>query len=124
MAICNAANEVAVADFLEGNIRFTDIPAAIESALEQVPVVEPTDLAVVELADNDARAAAQRWSFIEVSKSSPGWGRGGLGRGMSIPSASWQRPHWFIILRRKSSLSVRLIVWDVWQSMQPACSGA
>jgi 1-deoxy-D-xylulose-5-phosphate reductoisomerase len=61
MAICNAANEVAVADFLAGNIRFTDIPAVIESALEQVSVVEPTALAVVEQADSDARAAARRW---------------------------------------------------------------
>jgi 1-deoxy-D-xylulose-5-phosphate reductoisomerase len=61
MAICNAANEVAVADFLDGKIRFTDIPAAIESALEQVSVVEPTDLAVVEQADYDARAASRRW---------------------------------------------------------------
>lgn len=61
MAICNAANEVAVAAFLEGNIRFTDIPSAIECALEQVSVVEPTDLAVVEEADNNARVAAQRW---------------------------------------------------------------
>ena len=61
MAICNAANEVAVAAFLEGSLRFTDIPAAIESALEQVAAVEPTDLAVVEQADNDARVAAHQW---------------------------------------------------------------
>jgi 1-deoxy-D-xylulose-5-phosphate reductoisomerase len=61
MAICNAANEVAVAAFLDGIIRFTDIPAAIESAMERVAVAEPTDLAVVEQADNEARMAAQRW---------------------------------------------------------------
>jgi 1-deoxy-D-xylulose-5-phosphate reductoisomerase len=61
MAICNAANEVAVAAFLDGDIRFTDIPAAIESALERVAAVEPTDLAVVEQADYDARTASRRW---------------------------------------------------------------
>lgn len=61
MAICNAANEVAVAAFLEGAIRFTDIPVLIEHTLERVPLVEPTGLAVVEQADNDARCAARHW---------------------------------------------------------------
>jgi 1-deoxy-D-xylulose-5-phosphate reductoisomerase len=58
MAICNAANEVAVAAFLEENIRFTDIPIVIERTLEQVPAAEPVDLAVVEQADRQARHVA------------------------------------------------------------------
>ena len=58
MAICNAANEVAVASFLAQRIRFTDIPAVIEATLERVTAVEPTDLAVVETADEEARAVA------------------------------------------------------------------
>lgn len=58
MAVCNAANEVAVAAFLGGRIRFTDIPVLIEGVLEQLPAVEPTTLAVVETADNEARALA------------------------------------------------------------------
>lgn len=59
MASCNAANEVAVAAFLDENIRFTDIPRVVEQTLEQVAVVEPQSLSVVEQADLDARHAAQ-----------------------------------------------------------------
>ena len=59
MAICNAANEVAVEAFLDERIRFTDIPRVIESAMERVTSVEPTDLDVVETADREAREAAR-----------------------------------------------------------------
>ena len=58
MAVCNAANEVAVAAFLAGAIRFTDIPLIIERTLERTAVVEPTDLGVVEAADAEARETA------------------------------------------------------------------
>lgn len=58
MAVCNAANEVAVDAFLTGRVRFTDIPVLIERVLEQVPIVEPVSLAVVESADAQARAQA------------------------------------------------------------------
>jgi 1-deoxy-D-xylulose-5-phosphate reductoisomerase len=58
MAICNAANEVAVEAFLAERVRFTDIPVLIEGVLESMPVVEPTSLAVVEAADNEARVQA------------------------------------------------------------------
>ena len=58
MAICNAANEVAVAAFLDGQIRFTAIPWVIEQTLGQMPILEPISLAVVESADRDARQVA------------------------------------------------------------------
>ena len=58
MAVCNAANEVAVAAFLDGQLRFTDIPVIIEGTLERISVVEPTALSVVETADAQAREAA------------------------------------------------------------------
>jgi 1-deoxy-D-xylulose-5-phosphate reductoisomerase len=58
MAICNAANEVAVEAFLAERVRFTDIPVLIEGVLERMPVVEPTSLAVVESADSEARELA------------------------------------------------------------------
>jgi len=58
MAICNAANEIAVAAFLDRQIRFTAIPEVIERTLEQVAQVEPTSLAVVESADSQARQVA------------------------------------------------------------------
>ena len=58
MAQCNAANEVAVAAFLDRRIPFTAIPRVIEQALERQTVVEPESLAVVEAADRDARRIA------------------------------------------------------------------
>jgi len=58
MAVCNAANEVAVAAFLEGTIRFTEIPRLIERVLERTRFVEPDSLAVVETADTEARELA------------------------------------------------------------------
>jgi 1-deoxy-D-xylulose-5-phosphate reductoisomerase len=61
MAVCNAANEVAVAAFLDGTIRFTDIPAVIEDTLGRVAVVEPTSLSVVESSDTEARRVAGEW---------------------------------------------------------------
>ena len=59
MAVCNSANEEAVAAFLDRQIRFTDIPRIIESTLERVTTVEPVDLGVVEQADREARATAR-----------------------------------------------------------------
>ena len=70
MAVCNAANEVAVAAFLHGSIRFTAIPAIIEGTLERMPVVEPTSLAVVESADAEARqiAAEQLAGLVQCGR--------------------------------------------------------
>mgnify|MGYP006422335955 CR=1 FL=1 len=59
MASCNAANEVAVAGFLDGRLGFMDIPWLIETTLEQVPVIEPSSLAIVEGADSLARSTAR-----------------------------------------------------------------
>ncbi len=42
--ILNAANEVAVAAFLEGSIRFIDIPRVIEQALEEISVLDHPSL--------------------------------------------------------------------------------
>jgi 1-deoxy-D-xylulose-5-phosphate reductoisomerase len=58
MAVCNAANEVAVAGFLDEKIRFTDIPAVIEHTLERADIVEPVAVSVVEAADAGARDIA------------------------------------------------------------------
>jgi len=70
MAVCNAANEVAVEAFLGGDIRFTDIPRVIEQTLCDVPIVEPTALSVVESADTDARVVA-REALAGLNKPSP-----------------------------------------------------
>jgi 1-deoxy-D-xylulose-5-phosphate reductoisomerase len=58
MAVCNAANEVAVAAFLDQKLGFTAIPRVIERTLERVSVLEPDSLAVVESADIEARQVA------------------------------------------------------------------
>jgi 1-deoxy-D-xylulose-5-phosphate reductoisomerase len=70
MVVCNAANEVAVAAFLHKQIRFTDIPAVIENALEHVANVEPTNLSVVESADAQAREVAT--GFLAHFQCKPG----------------------------------------------------
>ena len=74
MAVCNAANEVAVAAFLQGAIRFTDIPRVIEHTLERVSVVEPVSLDVVESADAEARQLAGEYlaaASVEDTFASP-----------------------------------------------------
>jgi 1-deoxy-D-xylulose-5-phosphate reductoisomerase len=57
-AILNAANEVAVNEFLEKRIRFTDIDRVIESVLENVTQHEATTLEIILEDDKLAREAA------------------------------------------------------------------
>ncbi|MDA8961940.1 1-deoxy-D-xylulose-5-phosphate reductoisomerase [Congregibacter sp.] len=61
MAVCNAANEIAVAAFLEGQIGFVDIAAVIEASLAGLPLIEPRSLAEVEEVDRQARAFADQY---------------------------------------------------------------
>jgi 1-deoxy-D-xylulose-5-phosphate reductoisomerase len=63
-ATLNAANEVAVAAFLEGSIRFTDIADILESALENHPGDEPASLDDVLAID----AAARRRAVAQVTR--------------------------------------------------------
>jgi len=60
-AMLNAANEVAVAAFLERRIRFPQIASIIEDVLALEPVVAVNDLAAVFEADTKARALAEKW---------------------------------------------------------------
>ena len=57
-AILNAANEIAVAEFLAGNVRYTDIPRIVELTLTNTSVVEVASLEGVLTADRDARQFA------------------------------------------------------------------
>jgi 1-deoxy-D-xylulose-5-phosphate reductoisomerase len=57
-AVLNAANEVAVAAFLDGAIRFPDIAAVVEQALERVPAEPAASREQVREADARARRAA------------------------------------------------------------------
>jgi 1-deoxy-D-xylulose-5-phosphate reductoisomerase len=57
-ATFNAADEVAVAAFLQGRIGFTGITRVIDETLELVEVVEPGDLETVVAVDREARSVA------------------------------------------------------------------
>jgi 1-deoxy-D-xylulose-5-phosphate reductoisomerase len=59
--LMNAANEVAVAAFLERRIAFLDIPRLIADVLDKLPVVEVNELDDVLQADEQARRAAEHW---------------------------------------------------------------
>jgi 1-deoxy-D-xylulose-5-phosphate reductoisomerase len=54
----NAADEVAVAAFLEGRLRFTGIAEVIAAALERMPRARPSNMADVLAADREARRLA------------------------------------------------------------------
>ena len=61
-AILNAANEVAVAFFLEGRLGFWDIQALVRETLNAVPSEPMLDLPQVLEADRRARAFAETWA--------------------------------------------------------------
>lgn len=56
--IMNGANEIAVAAFLAGEIRFTDIPVLIEKTLEKSRHIEKPSIDEIFRTDTEARAAA------------------------------------------------------------------
>lgn len=58
-AVYNAANEVAVAAFLEGRMPFLAIPRIVEQCLDSIPNFEPTDLSTVLAADTETRRLAR-----------------------------------------------------------------
>jgi len=60
-AMLNAANEVAVAAFLERRIRFTDIASIIDAVLTQESAIQVHCLDDVLAADAKARALAEHW---------------------------------------------------------------
>jgi 1-deoxy-D-xylulose-5-phosphate reductoisomerase len=59
-AIFNAANEIAVAAFISGKIRFTGIAELVGQTLAACPSGEPNSLADVLAADAEARVIASR----------------------------------------------------------------
>ena len=60
-ATLNAANEVAVAAFLEGRIRYPEIASIIEEVLNREPVVAVDELDAVFSADARARELTGQW---------------------------------------------------------------
>jgi 1-deoxy-D-xylulose-5-phosphate reductoisomerase len=58
-AVFNAANEVAVAAFLEHGLPFMGIPEVISRTMQMPVAGEPSSLDAVLAVENDARRAAQ-----------------------------------------------------------------
>ncbi|MMZ50245.1 1-deoxy-D-xylulose 5-phosphate reductoisomerase [compost metagenome] len=56
----NAANEIAVARFLRGEISFLHIEAIIEQVLEQHVNMADPDLSAIETCDRETRSIAAR----------------------------------------------------------------
>ena len=69
-AVLNAANEVAVANFLAGAMGFTEIPRMIEAVLERSPAGAVATLHDVLEADREARHCAERWLSERTAKKS------------------------------------------------------
>ena len=59
--ILNAANEIAVQAFLEGRIRFTDMPAIALKTMEATPWSDTPDLATLIETNAEARRIAERY---------------------------------------------------------------
>jgi 1-deoxy-D-xylulose-5-phosphate reductoisomerase len=60
-AMLNAANEVAVAAFLDRRIRYPEIASMIDEVLNLEPVIALEDLAAVFEVDSKARVLAEQW---------------------------------------------------------------
>ena len=58
-AVMNAANEVAVAAFLENKLSFTGIPALVRRVMDALPGLPGDSLEAVEAADHEARRCAE-----------------------------------------------------------------
>jgi 1-deoxy-D-xylulose-5-phosphate reductoisomerase len=69
--ILNAANEVAVAAFLDGQIRFTDIPGVISDTLAQITCRQPLSIAMIQTVDQQARAIAGDLTAVRSSRFLP-----------------------------------------------------
>lgn len=67
--IVNAANEIAVASFLQGNIGFLDIPRLIETCLEKITHIDTPTLDDIVQTDKKTRALAE--SLVKQGLSVP-----------------------------------------------------
>jgi 1-deoxy-D-xylulose-5-phosphate reductoisomerase len=56
----NAANEEAVAAFLEGVLRFTQIPLIIETVMSKIPCEAALSLAIIQDIDRQARSLSKK----------------------------------------------------------------
>lgn len=59
--ILNAANEVGVASFLKGEIRFTDMPCLVAHAMEKTPFIAAPELSDLVATNSEAIAISREW---------------------------------------------------------------
>jgi 1-deoxy-D-xylulose-5-phosphate reductoisomerase len=71
-AVVNAANEVAVAAFLEGQIRFTQIPELIAEALARTPRRRLVSIEACVDVDAETRRLVRGWLPAEAGAAAPG----------------------------------------------------
>jgi 1-deoxy-D-xylulose-5-phosphate reductoisomerase len=64
--ILNAANEVAVASFLDGRLSFSRIAVLVEEVLAQMPQMRAGSLQEILAADTEARRVAREWLAAAV----------------------------------------------------------
>ena len=64
-AVMNAANEVAVAAFLDNRLRFVEIPGIIESVLHRVP--RASAASIEDILDADRRARDAAWALLRAA---------------------------------------------------------
>ena len=65
-AILNAANEIAVEAFLQGQLKFVDIPRVLEDVLQHATITDATTLAAILNADEAARNAASHQILLKT----------------------------------------------------------
>lgn len=67
-AILNAANEVAVDAFLQGQVAFTEIPLIIEAVRSKIPCEAAPSLAIIQALDSEARKLSNELILKEFSR--------------------------------------------------------
>jgi 1-deoxy-D-xylulose-5-phosphate reductoisomerase len=70
-AALNAANEIAVAAFLDGRIRFSEIPRVITTAINQHQTVRADSIEAVIAADSASRKAAAEFLGQNAANAAP-----------------------------------------------------
>jgi 1-deoxy-D-xylulose-5-phosphate reductoisomerase len=67
----NAADEIAVGAFLEGEIPFPGIAAVVEETLSRMPSREPASVGEILEIDKESRAMARKWIASQAVASAP-----------------------------------------------------
>jgi 1-deoxy-D-xylulose-5-phosphate reductoisomerase len=67
--VLNAANEIAVAAFLDEKIKFSEISLVIEEVMSKIPCEEAASLAIIQNIDKRARCLSKDMILKEFQQS-------------------------------------------------------